>query len=146
MTDIFDKIGKEFSEINSRIPKLIYYLFIDHETEIHTNILKTYGELFEGYILQLDKLDNIDRNQRKQAIIEIQNAQKILDKAIQKNDMVEVQINELKQINETIIKKTAEIENLKREVNKLKFENCELRRTICAIHSQTNEFVEFTDF
>ena len=149
MTDIFEKIGKEFEEINSRVPKLIYYLFIEHETKIHTSILKNYGELFEGYILELDKLDNIDKNQRKQAIVCIQNAQKIIDKAIQKNDKIvdsEMPVSELKQLNEKIIKKTAEIEHLKSEIGRLRFENSELKRTICTIHTQTNEFVEFTDF
>ncbi|QKF94692.1 BAG domain-containing protein [Fadolivirus algeromassiliense] len=148
MENLLELIDREITIIESALPNHIYNIMCEREIKTHTQKLKVYDETLNQLMFKLDG-SNIDKLIRKEKIIKIQSIQNIIDRSLEKKDnseVIQISVNQLNDINDTLRTKANEIDYLIKENARLRMENNDLKQTIRMIHNQTTDFVDFTNF
>lgn len=139
MTNILTSIDTYICKIEKQLPQYIYLTLCEIDIDTNKKHLLSIDETLTQYILKLDDNITIDRQERKQKIMKIQEIQKSIDKVmdINKNNTqksnydldqnihtdqtsIEVELYKLKKIHDYIHQKNYEI-------NELKLANAELQ-------------------
>lgn len=157
MDTVLDAISVEISTIEKELPIVLYNLLLGKEVKTSTRQLLIYNDALDKCILKLDETGNINKIKRKELILQAQEIQKAIELSYKtsQTNIVEIQINNLYEINDTIKNKTVEIDLLKKQVTSLTmenhslkkqivditFENDGLKRSMKIIHAQSNDFV-----
>jgi len=151
MTNILTSIDTYICKIEKQLPQYIYLTLCEIDIDTNKKNLLSIDETLTQYILKLDDNMTINRQERKQKIMKIQEIQKSIDKVmeINKNNIqksnydsdqnintphptdqtsIDVELYKLKKIHDYIHQKNYEI-------NELKLANAELR---VKIHNLTN--------
>ena len=131
MSNILTLIDNYICEIEKQMPTYIYLILCESNIDTNKKHLLSIDETLIQYMLKLDNDTTIDRMERKQKIIRIQQIQKSIDKIMEiiksqsnqtksQSTTQEVEVYKLKKINDYIHKKNCEI-------NELKIANAELK-------------------
>ena len=127
MTNILSSIDIYIHEIEKQIPQYIYLLLCEIEHDTNKKHLLIIDEKLTQYMIKLDEITTINRQERKQKIMKIQQIQKSIDKVTNinnKNNTKKITPND---INVYKLKKISNfIHQQNYKINELKLQNAEL--------------------
>lgn len=125
MTDILSSINTYICEIEKQIPVYIYLMLCEIEYDTNKKHLLIIDEKLTQFMIKLDENTTINKQERKQKIMKIQQIQKSIDKVMDKT------INNVKKTKTSIeiykLKKISDfIHQQNYKINELKLANAEL--------------------
>lgn len=123
MTTILSSIDTYIHEIEKQIPTHIYSILCEYDIDTNKKHLLMIDEKLTQYMIKLDEITTIDRQERKQKIMKIQQIQKSIDKVIKpkiiSKNIEDIDVYKLKKI-------SAFIHQQNYKINELKLTNAEL--------------------
>lgn len=137
MTNLLKQVQDQVINIEKEIENISFNVF--EKKNVH--LMRIYDDYLNRYILQLDSEVNINKQERKNLIIKIQSIQKLIDDLLSNtnsNLVLELLINHGRNVNNLLVEKSNEIEELKLENLKLKQEILNLKKTQLHIPTLSN--------